>query len=195
MTQQEKKKIVLKNEEWKLIEGYEDYEVSTWGRVWSYLSNKFLKPYCNGRGYLRVSLNPGNKWMAIHRLVAQAFIPNPDNHPIVDHIDFNTINNHVENLQWHTSLESNSKKQNRTSKYLFVRYSTIPCGRRWNAQLGPKYKKSTWFYTELEAAIQVNFWIIELGLDYPLNQLNNDPIRISAPSFSNVVIEPAIAPF
>ena len=65
----------------KPIPGYPDYMIYDDGRVWSNKTNKFLKPAPNGRGYLTVELfnNSGSKRLLIHRLVASAFIPNPQN--------------------------------------------------------------------------------------------------------------------
>lgn len=90
----------------KDIIGYEGkYAITEDGQVWSYLSNKFLKPF-NKNGYLRVELS-GTPYL-IHRLVALAYIDNPDNKPTVDHIDHNRHNNCVSNLRWVTATENNS---------------------------------------------------------------------------------------
>ena len=64
-----------------------------------------LKPYDNGYGYFMVDLkkNGKRKHARIHRLVAEAFIPNPDNLPEVNHKDENTHNNSFKNLEWCTS--------------------------------------------------------------------------------------------
>ena len=92
----------------KDIKGYEGlYAVTSCGRVWSYKSKKFLKPGIRNKGYLAVQLQGKN--FLIHRLVANAYIPNPDNLETVDHIDGNTKNNCVNNLQW-MSNENNIKK-------------------------------------------------------------------------------------
>lgn len=107
-------------EEWKPIEGYEGlYEISNFGRVKrigrieyvegfnGYLRNKkemILKPKVHNRGYLQISLYKNNKMKNayIHRLVAQAFIPNPNNYSSVNHKDEEKTNNHVSNLEWCT---------------------------------------------------------------------------------------------
>ena len=98
-------------EYWKQIKDYPHLLVSTKGRVWTTTYNRFLKPGKSNRGYLRVGLNKDKtvKWVHVHRLVAEAFIPNPDNLPTVDHIDGNKLNNNVENLQW-LSQSDNCKK-------------------------------------------------------------------------------------
>ena len=70
----------------KDIKGFEGkYAITSCGRVWSYLSNKFLKPTITHDGRRTVMLND-RKWHPIHRLVAEAYIPNPNNLDTVDHI-------------------------------------------------------------------------------------------------------------
>lgn len=95
----------------KDIQGYEGlYAITKDGQVWSYKSNRFLKPSTtNGEGtYLKVSLSKEGKVSKryIHRLVAEAFIPNPENKPEVNHIDENKQNNCVSNLEWVTEKEN-----------------------------------------------------------------------------------------
>ena len=93
------------DEIWCPIKGYEGlYEVSDKGRVRSLKSGKerILKPLRITCGYLQVQLwkNGKQKMYLIHRLVAQAFIPNPDNLPEVNHKDEDKENNSVKNLEW-----------------------------------------------------------------------------------------------
>ena len=85
---------------WKEIEGFENYQVSSWGRVRS--ANGILKPYKNKKGYLKIGLTKDGKShkKRVNRLVAMAFIDNPNELPFVDHIDGNKENNHVSNLEW-----------------------------------------------------------------------------------------------
>lgn len=92
---------------WKPIEGFENYQVSTSGRVKSlnYRRTKqeqILKPRDNGHGYLHVHLRKDGKnyWRYIHRLVAEAFLPNPNNLPEINHKDENPYNNQIENICW-----------------------------------------------------------------------------------------------
>lgn len=88
---------------WKDIEGYEGlYQVSNMGRVKSVRKNIILKNKIESNGYERVHLykNKGYKHFLIHRLVANAFIPNTDNLPQVNHKDENKANNRVDNLEW-----------------------------------------------------------------------------------------------
>lgn len=112
------------DEQWEFIENYEHiYAISTYGRVWS-LSRKtriggktgivitsdlLLKSHLDKKGYQRVYLNDKNgktHFVPIHRLVALAFIENPENKPQVNHIDGNKQNNHISNLEWCTNSEN-----------------------------------------------------------------------------------------
>lgn len=91
------------------IKGYEGlYAVTSCGRVWSYRSKKFLKPGYDGKGYLHVSMckNGEKKTLKIHRLVAETYIPNPDNLETIDHIDNNKQNNCINNLRWMTAMDN-----------------------------------------------------------------------------------------
>lgn len=88
----------------KDIKNYEGlYAVTEDGRVWSYKSNKFMIPAQNN-GYLFVNLYKEHKLKKayIHRLVAEAYLPNPDNLPEVNHKDENKANNALSNLEWCT---------------------------------------------------------------------------------------------
>lgn len=90
---------------WKDIEGYEGlYQVSNMGRVKSLRRNIILKNKIESNGYERVVLSINNipKGYSVHRLVATAFISNPNNYPIVNHKDENRTNNCVDNLEWCT---------------------------------------------------------------------------------------------
>lgn len=95
---------------WKIIENYPDYMISSQGRVKSYKKDveKILKPRIHSNGYLRVNLCVDNisKDFYIHRLVANAFIPNTDNKPQIDHINTIKDDNRVENLRWVTRSEN-----------------------------------------------------------------------------------------
>ena len=93
------------SEQWKPIEGYGGkYEVSDLGRVRQ--GEKSVNQYKDGKGYLRVTLYKDGKErnVKVHRIVSLAFIPNPDNLPMVNHKDEVKTNNRVDNLEWCTSL-------------------------------------------------------------------------------------------
>ena len=88
----------------KQIEGFPGYWVNSYGRVWSDKSKKWLVPRPNYKGYLIVCLYRDGKKInkSIHRLVAEAFVPNDDpaHKTTVDHIDGDKTNNRADNLQW-----------------------------------------------------------------------------------------------
>lgn len=95
--------------EWKLIEGFDGiYSVSNYGEVRNNKTGRLMKPRKNEKGYLHIGLttNGKQKNMRVHRLVAQAFIPNSENKLQVNHIDFNRENNCVSNLEWVTNQEN-----------------------------------------------------------------------------------------
>ena len=89
-------------EVWQKIDGFEDYLISNQGTVYSLKSKKVMSPHKMKTGYLRITFSKGNKKYSfyIHRLVASAFIPNPNNLPQVNHRDENKANNSVSNLEW-----------------------------------------------------------------------------------------------
>lgn len=98
-------------EEWRDIIGYEGiYKVSNFGKVKRIHGGhkRILKKSLFKSGYVRVCLtvNSIEKTIRVHRLVAQAFIPNPFNKPFINHIDNNIENNHASNLEWCTSKEN-----------------------------------------------------------------------------------------
>ena len=100
----------------KDVVGYEGlYGVTSCGKVWSYRNKKFLESASNGKGYLFVYLCKDNekKRCYVHRLVAEAYLPNPDNLPEVDHIDNNKSHNYLNNLQWITHRDNSRKSNNK----------------------------------------------------------------------------------
>ena len=129
-------------EVWKDIPGYEGiYQVSILGRVKSFdrvvirknkpeyvLSGKVLKHHDNGKGYKTVSLckNGKPKTTYIHRLVAELFVPNPNNLPEINHKDENKANNKANNLEW-CSAKYNKNYGNRAKKFGISRGTPVMC--------------------------------------------------------------------
>ena|SRR5690554_2824929 len=113
-------KEVSTKEMWKDVPGFDGmYQISNSGRVRSWRNNrwgrakrpKILQSHTLKNGYDAVSLGRGNK-MYIHRIMATAFIPNPENKPQVNHIDGNKVNNRISNLEWVTQKENSIHASN-----------------------------------------------------------------------------------
>jgi len=98
----------MEEELWKPIESFENYEVSTLGRVKNTKTDRMMKLNSKG-GYLCISLvnTFRQKTFKVHRLVALAFIPNTENKTDVNHMDKNKHNNNISNLEWNTRAENN----------------------------------------------------------------------------------------
>lgn len=138
---------------WRDIEGFEGlYQVSNLGRVKSSYTNRILKGCKDTDGYLYAGLYKNNIRCCkkIHRLVAQAFIPNAENKPQVNHIDENKTNNNINNLEWMTAKE-NTNHGTRTERMAKMR--SIPI-----IAINLKNGESTDFCSAKECARQ-------LGLD------------------------------
>ena len=105
--------------EWRetIVDGY---EVSTHGQVRNIKSGRMLKGKLDKDGYHQVQIRKRpsgvNKYLRVHRLVAEVFLENPLDLPQVDHIDRDVSNNHVSNLRWVTSSTNNSNRRD-TSRY------------------------------------------------------------------------------
>ena len=93
-----------KPEQWKEIKDYPNYAVSTYGRVLNIKTGTMIWPSVNkqtGTLSLKLRKDGKSKRFTVARLVADAFIPNPNNSKYVQRWDKNPRNNHVENLKWH----------------------------------------------------------------------------------------------
>jgi hypothetical protein len=104
---------------WKDVIGYEGfYQVSNFGNVKrvgsfrgvnkAYLNDYYLNPRDNGKGYLRIKLTINNKSkrVMLHRIIAEAFIENQNNYPVINHINGNRQDNRIENLEWCTQSQN-----------------------------------------------------------------------------------------
>lgn len=141
---------------WKDIKGYEGlYQVSSCGNIKSLervvKNNKFggkrilpeqlLSPTDNGHGYKLIGLrkNGKRKNHYIHRLVAIAFIPNANNEKYVNHIDYNTANNVVENLEW-CSQKENVQYSSMRMKHPHKRWKISNTGEKYIYVRGDKFR-------------------------------------------------------
>lgn len=109
-------------EVWKDVKGYEGlYQVSNLGQIkslgrwvkhtgWRFEEEKILKPSKTNAGYLYVQLSKNSigKKFKVHRLVAEAFIPNPDNLPTINHRNENKCDNRADNLEWMTVKDNSN---------------------------------------------------------------------------------------
>ena len=114
--------IKLNVEVFREIENYDNYAVSSFGRVKNTKTGRILKAGLDSHGYLTVNLceDGVKKIHRIHRLVACAFINNPDNKECVDHKDNNKTNNNISNLRFATTNENQHNRKlsnNNTSGY------------------------------------------------------------------------------
>jgi hypothetical protein len=144
-------------EAWCDIDGYDNYLVSTFGNVYNCQTGRILKLRFNGN-YQHVDLckNGKNKTMKIHRLVAEAFIDNPDNKMCVDHVNNDKTNNHVSNLRWATHSENNmnaGKQKNNTSGVIGVNWDKRT--KKWQSYIYINGKKKHFgYFKTLEQAKQ-----------------------------------------
>lgn len=108
--------------EWRDVVEYSNYEVNYYGQIRHKTRKQILKPRRNNGGYLYVNfkINGKNTNFAVHRIVANAFIPNPNGYTEVNHKDYDRTNNCVDNLEWVSSSQNSKhaylKKENRASR-------------------------------------------------------------------------------
>ena len=111
------------------IKGYEGiYAITSCGKVWSYKTKRFLKTIKTRKGYEKVYLSKGNsvKHPTIHKLVAMAYIPNPNNLPQINHKDENKENNAVNNLEW-CNNRYNSNYGTRNERMAKAKWKKVLC--------------------------------------------------------------------
>ena len=167
-------------EAWMLIDGYDNYEVSSFGRVRNNRSSRILKSLFHCDGYARINLykNSQRKTHTIHRLVAETFCANPEGKKQVDHIDNHPENNHYSNLRWTTSSENLRNRQltsRNTSGYRGI-WTDNKTG-KWVAEyrLNNKKKHLGSFHSKEEAGRAYDKAILEVDpehavLNFPIPQ-------------------------
>lgn len=188
---------------WKDVVGYEGlYKVSNLGNVYSYYVNRVLKPGAHEDGYKFVILKKDKKgsFKTIHRLVAEAFIknPNPDEFLIVNHKDENPENNSVDNLEWcdylynvtYNNAHIKRGKQisktvyayDNTGKLVYEFYGTQEAARQLKFSSGDistccagnilTYKNMVWSYEKLSKQQVLDRFEMSHGFEY-MQQKNN----------------------
>lgn len=106
-----KQPLPAKGEIWVKLHNSEHHYVSNFGRMWTNLRGcRILRGWKDSVGYRKVTISGKNEF--VHRFVAIAFIPNPENKPQVNHKDGNKLNNAVSNLEWVTDAENKQHAKN-----------------------------------------------------------------------------------
>lgn len=120
---------------WKRIDEFEDYEVCDVGLVRSKKTNRILKstPHSEGYPVYRLFIDGKCHWKLLHRILAEAFIPNPDNKRCVDHIDGDVTNNTIQNLRWVTHQENQFNRHVHKGEYRGV--SFMKAKGKWRARI------------------------------------------------------------
>ena len=133
------------------IEGYENYLIYEDGKVQNKKSKRYLKHTDDGNGYYRISLSNDGivKKHRIHRMIANHYIPNPENNPCVDHINRNTKDNRVENLRWATHSENGLNREQQVNNKIGIknicydkRYDKYRYQKKINGERHQKYFKT-----------------------------------------------------
>ena len=190
-------------EQWKKIKDYENFEISNLGRIRTirrYVKNKnsyrlikqhIIKTRVKDNGYVIISLRKDGerkiKDFYIHRLVAEAFIPNPENKPHINHLDYNKQNNYASNLDWCSRKENQKYSSSRIAKSCLIKFK-----KNKNHYIRHKSKNCFAFafmrdkkllvyksFSNLEDALQFrNKWFIENypEIFYNLEEIENSNI-------------------
>ena len=142
---------------WRKIEDFDNYSVSSFGRIRNDITKRILKPGTNKGGYYYVILYQNNKkkMFLVSRLVAIYFITNPMNKKCVDHIDHDRKNNRIFNLRYATYQENNQNKsiqKSNTSGYVGVSFHKTKQKYQTRYSLNGKYQHIGYYQTALEAS-------------------------------------------
>jgi hypothetical protein len=171
--------VVLNTEEWKVIDEFPEYSISSFGRIRNTKKEYIRIPDINSTGYARLRLVRNGKIIRkfIHRLVAEIFLPNPQNKPFVDHIDGNNQNNKLDNLRWATRSENMLNGKIRKDKKHTTLRNIIKNGKyfRWKVCVRGHIHTSENFNTEQEAHINFLTKCNELTTGY-LRILNTNTL-------------------
>lgn len=188
-------------ETWKKIQSSPDHKISKNAVIKNFKTGKILTPSKNSKGYFIVKI--AKKSRTIHRILALAFIPNPHNHEIIDHIDRNKLNNKLTNLRWTTVSENNKNKINKVAKnitqysldgILIKRWKSAEeivdvCKKYTKSNLGiaarnkTKYNNFYWLYDEKDMIIKhdtselIKFGKLK-GFDYSNYGFSKDGTKI-----------------
>jgi hypothetical protein len=156
-------------EEWRKIEGYDNYSISNLGRVRNNNNNKLLKSHKLPDSYYNIGLTKDKvrKGFQLHRLIAIAFIPNPNNLPIINHKNLKRDDNRIENLEW-CSIAYNNQSKN-TSKNIGSVCSYMKKGNQYYIAQLRSYKKWYTFHDKdkqlCEKWLEDRRYEIENGLE------------------------------
>ncbi len=142
----------------KDIEGYENYQISNFGNVYSKKLKRQLNPYLTGKkDYYRIDLN--KKSFCVHRLVALAFLENLEEKEMIDHRNGDKLDNSILNLRWASRSENNANRKKQNSKsasksiYKGVALRADGGKKKWRAQVNHGgVHTSKCFLTEIKAA-------------------------------------------
>ena len=183
-------------EEFKTIEGFENYEVSNFGNIKNISTGRIYKydrigPYCT----VFLKKDTITKRENVHGLVGRYFLPNPNNKLCVDHIDTDKTNNHISNLRWATKRENNCNKplqKNNSSGLKGVYYDKR--FNLWSAKIGHNNKLiNLGSYNKKEDALKARLkGVLKIQGEYA-NQLEMDliitlNIKTSSSTKKNIVV-------